>query len=348
MTFVKPPAHRPVVRNPGLGVREPGGKRLLGVPSSVTEELEAFRPPLTRYCYSMLGSIFDAEDAVQDTVLRAWQHWGEVDNPAARRSWMFRIATNVCLDKLRQLKRRALPMDLTAPVLQVTEPRDTRPAESWVWPAPDYLIGYKPEDPAETLARKDTLRLAFVAALQNLPPKQRAAFIMREAFGWSATDIAGLLDITVASATSALQRARATIARADLQVEPPELDARSRDVLDRFWQAFERYDVAALAALFHEDGSLSMPPFVMWVKGRPLVRAFYELTRPHCEGSRLLPVSVNATGGFAQYAPAADGGLRPWGLHVPEIRAGRIAHVYTFIHKDLYTLLGLPDSLPTP
>ena len=318
----------------------------MGVPSSVSEELEAFRPPLTRYCYSMLGSIFDAEDAVQDTVIRAWQHWGEVENPAARRSWMFRIATNVCLDRLRQMKRRALPMDLTAPVPQIAEPRDTLPAESWVWPAPDYLIGFRPEDPAESLVRKDTVRLAFVAALQKLPPKQRAVFVMREAFGWSATEIAALLGITAAAANSALQRARVTVSRTDLTSQSSEPDAQSRDVLDRFWQAFERYDVPALAALFHEDGSLSMPPFVMWVKGRPLVREFYELTRPHCKGSRLLPVSVNATGGLAQYAPAPDGRLRPWGIHVPEIRSGRIAHVYTFIHKGLYERLGLPESLP--
>jgi RNA polymerase sigma-70 factor (TIGR02960 family) len=313
----------------------------------VTDELERLRPELTRYCYSMLGSVFDADDAVQDTIIRAWEHWDELDRKTARPAWVYRIATNVCLDKLRGAKRRAFPMDLSGPAAQIVEPQETLPTEAWVWPIPDFLVSVHPEDPAEILVRKDTIRLAFVAGLQKLPPRQRAAFVMREAFGWTSEDIADLLGVTAASVNSALQRARATMARTSLEPDTVTVSGRevNRDVLERFVKAFESYDVSALAALFHEDGSLSMPPFSMWVKGREQVGAFYELTRPHCDGSRLVSVAVNGTTGFAQYAPAREGDLRPWGVHVPVIQAGRIAHVHTFIHEGLYLRLGLPEAL---
>lgn len=320
----------------------------LSTSNAVTDELESLRPELTRYCYSMLGSVFDADDAVQDTIIRAWQHWDEVDRETARRAWVYRIATNVCLDKLRGMKRRALPMDLSSPAAQIVEPQEILPNEAWIWPIPDFLVSFHPEDPAESLLRQDTIRLAFIAGLQKLPPRQRAAFVMREAFGWESQDIAGLLGVTVPSVNSALQRARATMARTRLEPDTVASSgsAVNRDVLERFVKAFESYDVGALTALFHEDGSLSMPPFSMWVKGQAHVEAFYELTRHHCDGSRLVPVAVNGTTGFAQYAPAGEGELRPWGVHVPVIRAGRIAHVHTFINEALYLRLGLPATLP--
>jgi RNA polymerase sigma-70 factor (TIGR02960 family) len=315
---------------------------------TMMDMLEGLRPELTRYCYRMLGSIFDADDAVQDTIVRAWQHWAEVADEAARRAWLYRIATNVCLDRLRGSKRRAVPMDLSSPSVPLVEPQEMLPGESWVWPAADSVLAPDTMDPAERAVWRSTIRLAFVAALQTLPPRQRAVLIMREAFGWPASDVATMLGTTVTGVNSALQRARATInlkaPRAETLPEPDDQDARA--LLDRYVRAFEAYDVHALTALFHEDGSISMPPFVMWVQGAGHLRDFYILTQHHCNGSRLLPVTVNATHAAAQYSPGPDGELIPWAIHVPVIREGRLQHVHQFIDPGLYERFGLPTSLP--
>jgi RNA polymerase sigma-70 factor (TIGR02960 family) len=309
--------------------------------------VEGMRPELTAYCYRMLGSIFEADDAVQDTLLRAWQSWDQFRQDSSRRFWLYRIATNVCLDKLRVAKRRALPMDLSDPTKHIMEPRNTLPLTEWVWPTPDPEGG----DPSDMVVRRDTIRLAFIAALQTLPPRQRAALILHDVFRWSATQTAGTMRTTVAAVNSALQRARATLARVNLRsdaLRDTDSDA-DRQLLDRYVDAFERYDIDTLMTLFHENASLSMPPFVMWVRDRINLSSFFEATRGHCSGSRLLPVSVNGhSPAYAQYAPTgADGTLEPWGIHVLEVKDGKIAHVHTFIDSALYTRFGLPPRLAT-
>lgn len=311
-------------------------------------ELEELRPVLSRYCYRMLGSTFDADDAVQDTLLRAWRSWDRLAEPGARRVWIHRIATNVCLDRLRERKRRALPMDLSEPAAIIAEPRDTLPAEAWVWPGAEGPLEGAAGDPAAVALRRETVRLAFVAALQTLPPRQRAVLILRDVFGWPAEDTARALDMTAPAVHSSLHRARGALARANLRSEAlRETDAAADPgLLDRYVEAFERMDIEALVALFHADGSLSMPPFVMWVRGRDDLAEFYRATAHHCRGSRLLPLSVNGAPAFAQYAPAGPGEQRlPWGIHVLEVLGGRLAHVHTFIDAALYRRFGLPDAL---
>ncbi|WP_433747636.1 sigma-70 family RNA polymerase sigma factor [Falsibacillus pallidus] len=304
--------------------------------------VEELQPELTAYCYRMLGCVFDAEDAVQDTMLRAWKNWDSFRNESSPRTWIYRIATNVCLDKIRRSKRRVIPIDLTDPAA-VRVPTETLPLADWVWPIPDNAI-----DPADVTIRKDTIRLAFIAALQTLPPRQRAVLILQDVYRWPASQTASALGTSMTAVNSALQRARQTLSRANLKSEAlNDVDAEvNQELIDRYVDAFERYDIDALLELFQEDGSLSMPPFVMWVSGRANLAAFYEITRSHCTGSRLLPTRVNGTVALAQYAKdQSDEQLVPWGIHVPEIRDNRIIHVHTFIQPALYSRLGLPTKL---
>lgn len=305
------------------------------------DRLEELRPELTGYCYRMMGSIFEAEDAVQDTMIRAWQHREQMRQQASLRAWVYRIATNVCLDRLRSAKRRALPMDLSEPAAVVGEPKESLPRSSWIWPAPGSV-----DDPAHILISRETLRLSFIALLQLLPPRQRAVLILQEVFRWSAAETAGALEMTVAAVNSAMQRARATMAKAQLRSEAlqPEDDEVDEGLIARYVEAFEQYNIAALIALFQENGSLSMPPFTMWVQGSADLAAFYQTTRSHCVGSRMVPVRVNGNRpAFAQYVPAGkDGLLVPWAIHVLETGEGGITHVHHFIDAELFHRFGLP------
>lgn len=305
---------------------------------------ENVKPGLTSFCYRMLGSIDDADDAVQETYIRVWQSWNSFRQESSFKTWVYRIASNLCLDKLRQAKRRMLPVDLSDPAVSIIEPRETLPDSSWIWPAPD--LGGNPED---ILLRKDTLQLCFIALLQTLPVRQRAVFILKDVFQWSSKEIAVTLGVSPAAVNSALQRARDTLDRAKLRsdefnrmgVEP------DRELLSRYVEAFEQFDIDALVGLFHEEGSMSMPPFVMWVRGKDDLFQFFSLTRWHCEGSRFLPVTVN--GGypaFAQYAPSNEGSaLVPWGIHVVEIKDNKVFHVQNFINTKLFSRFGLPEQL---
>lgn len=306
--------------------------------------IEALRPELTAYCYRMLGSIFDADDAVQDTFVRAWKSWEQLREESVLRYWIYRIATNVCLDKLRSAKRRALPMDFSEPGESIVIPQESLPLTSWIWPAPDLI-----SDPAELVVRRDTMRLSFIAVLQTLPPRQRAVLILHDVFRWSAKETADSMGMTTAGVNSALQRARENISRANLRSDTlRDLDADAdRQLLERYVDAFEQYDINALMALFHESGSLSMPPFVMWVRGRANLASFYEATRSHCLGSRLLPVKANGDiPAYAQYVPSGHAGtLEPWGIHVLEIKDEKILHIHTFIDAALYPRFGLPTHL---
>ncbi|TDO42256.1 RNA polymerase ECF family sigma subunit [Paractinoplanes brasiliensis] len=316
----------------------------------IETQLEAFRPELTGYCYRMLGSAFEAEDAVQDTLVRAWKSYEGFEGRSALRSWLYRIATNVCLTMLGSAQRRARPMDLApAGSGHAAHPGEPRPDEIWVGPVPDGRVLAAVADPAQVVADRESIRLAFVAALQHLPPKQRAVLILREVLAWSAQEVAELLDLSVASVNSALQRARATIASTDkaAQVLEPD-DEEQKKLLARYVQAFESYDLTALTALLHEDATLSMPPLPLWLRGTDDIIAWMTGTGSGCEGSRLIPVVASGLPAFGQYRVAADGdGHTPWALTVLEISDGRIAGVNNFLDTErLFPLFGLPERLP--
>ena len=311
--------------------------------------LEAFRPELTGYCYRMLGSAFEAEDAVQDTLVRAWRGHAGFEGRAALRSWLYRIATNVCLTMLGSAQRRARPMDL-GPAGSGTagHPGEPRPDEIWVGPVPDTRVLPSSADPADVVAGRESIRLAFVAALQLLPARQRAVLILREVLAWSAQEVAELLDTSVAGVNSALQRARATIAAADTAADVHEpADEQQQALLRRYVAAFEAYDLAALTRLLHEDATLSMPPLPLWLRGTDDITAWMAGTGAGCRGSRLVPVTANGLPAFAQYRPSGSGaGHDPWALIVLEISAGRIAGVTTFLDTGrLFPLFGLPAHL---
>ena len=314
-----------------------------------TLDLERHRGELTGYCYRMLGSAFDADDAVQETLVRAWQAADRFEGRSSVRSWLYRIATNVCLDLLRSRQRRALPMDLSSPVPSTTPPVETLPESVWVEPMAVRDVLPLGGDPAEQAVVRDTVRLAFVAALQLLPPRQRAVLILREVLCWPAADVAELLDTTVASVNSALQRARATLGSADTEAaggSSQQLDAAGRELLARYVQAFERYDIDALVELLHHDASISMPPIAMWLRGVDELRGWYLGYGIGCKGSRLLPIELNGSPGFAQYKPSPSGiGHEPWSLQVLELRAGRVAHVHHFLDTRLFERFGLPARL---
>ncbi|WP_329053056.1 sigma-70 family RNA polymerase sigma factor [Streptomyces violaceus] len=313
--------------------------------------LEAHRTELTGYCYRMLGSSFEAEDAVQDTMVRAWRSYDKFEGRSSLRSWLYRIATNVCLDMLTAGNKRARPMDLTESTPLARAALSPRPDNTWLEPMPDARVLPTPEDPAEAAVAKESVRLAFMAALQQLPAKQRAVLILREVLAWKASEVAELLDTSVASVNSALQRARATLAErqepgADAVVSDP-LDEDQRKLLDRYVAAFEGYDMTALTALLHEDAVMTMPPFDLWLTGVKDITGFMTTLGAPCAGSRLVPVQVNGLPGFAQYKPdPEDGGFTPWAVQVLEISEGRITGFHCFLDtKRWFPLFDLPLHL---
>ncbi len=323
-----------------------------GSPVAVTPafgELEQHRRELTAYCYRMLGSPFEAEDAVQDTLLRAWRALDRFEGRAALRSWLYRIATNVCLDMLNGRERRARPMDLGPARAPVVENLDALPEVTWLEPVPDGLVA--PEgDPADVAVSRETIRLAFVAALQHLPPRQRAALILCEALGWKAAEVAELLETSVASVNSALQRARATLeTRSPSTAEPArQLDEPDRELLARYVEAFERYDVEALTSLIHEDATQSMPPYSLWLRGRDDIFRWWFGPGIGCRGSRVIPTTAaNGCPAFGQYKPSPTGdGYVPWALQMLEIEDGRIVELTFFLGTEtLFPLFGLPARL---
>ncbi|TFV57752.1 sigma-70 family RNA polymerase sigma factor [Geodermatophilus sp. DF01-2] len=316
----------------------------------LTDELDPrlleHRRELTGYCYRMLGSAFDADDAVQETMVRAWRGLAEFEGRSALRSWLYRIATNVCLDQLSGRQRRALPMDLSGSPWQPVEASlaARRPGPAWVEPVLDRQVVAEDADPAEQAVQRESIRLAFVSALQHLPPRQRAVLLLREVLRWKADEVARLLDTTVASVNSALQRARATMAAVGGEAETEPLDDDHRALLDRYVDAFERYDVEALVTLLHEDATQHMPPFEMWLRGPADIGTWMLGPGAGCRGSRVLPTVANGAPAFAQYRPRAGGGHEPWALHVLEVRDGRVAHISSFLDlgNDLFRRLGLP------
>jgi len=318
-------------------------------PSEVELRLEEHRRELTAYCYRMLGSPFEAEDAVQETLLRAWRSYDRFEGRAALRSWLYRIATNVCFDLLNGRERRARPMDLGPAQEPVAENLNTLPETTWIQPAPDGLV--VPEgDPADVAVARETIRLAFVAALQHLPPRQRAVLILCEVLRWHATEVAELLETSVASVNSALQRARATLAAGNVSAADPNppLDEADKALLARYVAAFEAYDIEALTALIQEDASQSMPPFDMWLSGRDDILRWWFGPGIGCRGSRVIPtVAANGSPAFGQYKPSETGdGYEPWALQVLELENGRIGEFTFFLDtQTLFPLFGLPLRL---
>jgi RNA polymerase sigma-70 factor (ECF subfamily) len=311
------------------------------------QRLEQHRSELTGYCYRMLGSAFEAEDAVQETMLRAWRSYDRFEGRAALRSWLYRIATNVCLDMLESRKRRARPMDLGPSQEPVESNLHTLPEVTWVEPIPDERVG----DPAEVAVAHETIKLAFVAALQHLPARQRAVLILCEVLRWKASEAAELLDTSVASVNSALQRARATldaggVTAADAATRLSDADS---ELLARYVDAFQRYDMAALTALIHEDATQSMPPFDMWLAGRDDIFTWWFGPGIGCRGSRVVPtIGANGSPAFGQYKPNEAGdGYEPWALQVLEVEDGRIVDLTFFLDTErMFPLFGLPLEYP--
>ncbi|MFJ3233455.1 sigma-70 family RNA polymerase sigma factor [Streptomyces sp. NPDC086787] len=313
--------------------------------------LETYRTELTGYCYRMLGSSFEAEDAVQDTLVRAWRSHDRFEGRSSLRSWLYRIATNVCLDMLAAAGKRARPVDLSESTPLARAALSPRPDSTWLEPMPDARVLPTVADPAEAAVARESVRLAFMAALQQLPPKQRAVLILREVLAWRASEVAELLGTTVASVNSALQRARATLADRDdrgagAAVSDP-LDEEQQRLLDRYVRAFEGYDMAALTALLHEDAVMTMPPFDLWLTGHDDITGFMTTLGSACAGSRLTPVQVNGVPGFAQYKPDPEtGGFTAWAVQVLEISGGRLTGFHFFLDtKRWFPLFGLPLHL---
>jgi RNA polymerase sigma-70 factor, ECF subfamily len=310
--------------------------------------LEHHRVELTGYCYRMLGAASEAEDAVQETLLRAWRSFDRFEGRASLRSWLYRIATNVCLDMLTGRERRARPMDLAS-----AQPPDAAlsvlPEATWIQPIPDGSVMPSDGDPAELAVARESIRLAFVAALQHLPPRQRAVLILREVLSWKATEVAELLDTTVASVNSALQRARSALATIDLAATGPgqPLDEAQRSLLARYVDAFERYDMESLTALLHEDATQSMPPYELWLRGRADILAFWVGPGHGCRGSRLIATVANGKPAFGQYKPGGPGGsFEAWALQVVDISGGRVVELTFFLDTaTLFPLFGLPLRL---
>ncbi len=318
-------------------------------PAELESRLEEFRSELIGYCYRMLGSPFEAEDAVQETLLRAWRGFERFEGRAALRSWIYRIATNVCLDMLDGRNRRARPMDIGPARAPVIENAHWLPEVAWLEPIPDSLLAEE-GDPAELAVTRETIRLAFVAALQHLPPRQRAVLILCEVLRWKAKEVAELLETSVASVNSALQRARETLAASGVSSNDPvpDMDEARKQLLARYVQAFERYDLTALTALIQEDAKQSMPPYDLWLQGRENILAWWFGPGIGCRGSRLVPtVPANGSVAFGQYKPSVSGvGYDPWALMVLEFGTDRIVEFTFFLDTaTLFPLFGLPARL---
>ena len=310
------------------------------------DEFEAHRRELTGYCYRMLGSGAEAEDAVQETMLRAWQAADRFEGRSSVRTWLYRIATNVCTDMGRSPQRRARPIDLgPARSPDPVHLTDVLPESSWITPIQDSSVIDLGGDPADVVARRDTIRLAFVSTLQQLPASQRAALVLCDVFRWPAVDVAKLLDTSPASVNSSLQRARTTLAQAPARTPTVALSDDQQRLLARYVDAFERYDMDALAALLHDDVIQTMPPYAMWLQGRDELVAWYTGAGIGCAGSRLLAGEANGCPAFAQYRVDPAGGHAPWALQVLELRGDGVEAIHAFLDIEAFVRFGFPAHL---
>jgi RNA polymerase sigma-70 factor (ECF subfamily) len=327
---------------------ESGMTDVAAVAGDLEKRLEQHRRELTAYCYRMLGSAFEAEDAVQETLVRAWRAFDRFEGRSSLRSWLYSIATNVCLDLLNGKKRRALPMDLSSAVPGDGVPGPVLGEQTWIQPIPDGRVVQGGDDPAELAVERETIRLAFVRALQLLPPRQRAVLILREVLRWQATEVAELLDTTVVSVNSALQRARATLATSN--VGAPDafqpMDTEQQQLLARYVDAFERFDVDSLVSLLHEDAVMSMPPYDMWLLGPAALGNWLHGGGSGCRGSRFRAIEANGFPAFAQWRRSESGsGYDAFSIHVLEVTQGKISELHFFVEPALFPLFGLPGHL---
>ena len=313
-------------------------------PADVMAELETHRTELTGYCYRMLGSAFEAEDAVQETFVRAWRAYDQFEGRSSLRSWLYRIATNVCLSMLGASQRRARPMDLNPAQSADTPLPPPLPESVWIEPVPDGRV-VPDGDPAEVTVARESVRLAFIAALQHLPPRQRAVLILREVLRWRAEEVGQLLGTSVASVNSALQRARATMASLQREGDghAEAMDDAQRELLERYVAAFEAYDMEALTRTLRDDVTWNMPPYALWLGTHRDIVGWCLGQGIGCRGSKLVPVSANGQPAFAQYKPSPDGGHEAWSIQVLELSGDRIAGITFFLDTArFFPLFGLP------
>lgn len=307
-------------------------------------EYEQVRRELTGYCYRMLGSFPDADDAVQETMIRAWRGRAGFEGRSAVRTWLHRIATNVCLTLLKERGRRALPMDLGPAIpARGADPGGPTPEHEWILPAPDDRVLPETADPAQLAVSRETVRLAFVAALQRLPARQRAALILRDVLAFSAAETADLLGSSVASVNSALQRARETMPGPD-RLEPAGDSAETTQLLDEYVAAFESYDMERLTALLRADVVQSMPPFPIWLQGPEDFVAWMLGPGAECRGSRVVRFRANGCPAFAQYRSDGRGGYTPWSITVIEAKGGKVSAVHAFVFPELFPAYGFPSA----
>jgi RNA polymerase sigma-70 factor, ECF subfamily len=306
------------------------------------EQLERYRRELVGYCYRMLGSIYEAEDAVQDTMLRAWRALPRFEDRAGVRPWLYRIATNVCIDMLKGRSRRALPMDVAPVAAGELRRGDARPEATWIQPAPDSLVLPPDRDPAERAVSRESVRLAFIAALQHLAPRQRAVLILRDVLRWRAAEVATLLETSADAVNSALRRARAALADIDRDTAPSQPPTGDREVLAAYIDAFERNDIDALVALLRDDAILEMPPFELWMRGPEYIRRW--LVAADALGQEVLtPVDANGSLAVAVYRPRDPGGPpTAFSIQVLDIGDGRISAIHVFLDPGLFELFSLP------
>jgi RNA polymerase sigma-70 factor, ECF subfamily len=309
-------------------------------------ELETYRRELRGYCYRMLGSAFEADDAVQETMVRAWRSFDRFEGRSSVRRWLYRIATNVCLHALENRRRRALPMDLTEASPSTADLGAPRPEATWLEPIPDDRVIEASDDPAELAASRETIRLAFVAALQHLPPRQRAVLILRDVLRWRAAEVAELLESTVVSVNSALQRARESLAandsRGDVRPPPPPTDEEQRRLLERYVDAFTRLDMDTLVSLLREDARMSMPPYDLWLDGAAEIARFFLGRGRTCRDHLFVPTAANGSPAFGLYERSGE----PFAIQVVDLDGDRVATVTTFLEPRLFELFELPARHP--
>jgi len=306
------------------------------------DQLELYRRELVGYCYRMLGSIHEAEDAVQDTMLRAWKALDTFEDRAGLRPWLYRIATNVCLDMLKSRGRRALPMDVAPVGSSQGRLIDRRPEETWIGPAPDSLTLPLDGDPAERAVSRESVRLAFIAALQHLAPRQRAVLILRDVLRWRAAEVAMLLETSSDAVNSALRRARSALEDTDRDTAPNEPSADDRELLAAYIDAFERHDVDALVSLLRDDAIVEMPPFDLWLRGTDDIRTWLIAVEAMADHT-LVPVNANGSPAVAVYRPEEpEGEPVAFAIHVLDVIGGRISAIHSFIDSGLFDAFGLP------
>ena len=315
--------------------------------TDITAQLEPYRRELTGYCYRMLGSGFEAEDAVQDTFVKAWKNFDTFEGRSSLRSWLYRIATNVCLDMVRGPQRRARPMEFgPSSAVETAALGPVHSEKTWVQPIPDAKVLPTDGDPAELALSRETIRLAFIAALQNLPPKQRSVLILREVLRWQASEVAELLGTTVASVNSALQRARETMDDVSLDSTSTTVSDDQQELLSRYVDAFERYDVAELVTMLRDDVVLSMPPYALWLRGPHNFAGWLLGEGIVCKGSKLVAVEANGGYAFGCYHVEPDGTFTPWAIQIIETDGERLIGHHNFLNTELFEYFGLPPSLP--